>query len=101
MPKSSGHPKPIEAQMEASDNEEREKTDSPPVPQEEESTPDAPANVESVQSDDWCHASDPAPDWAQPTTEPTDTGVIPRKEPGTADAYFCGQTSLFPLSRAL
>jgi hypothetical protein len=101
MPKSSGQPKPIEAQMEASDNEEREKTDSPPVPQEEESTPDAPANVESVQSDDWWHASDPAPDWAQPTTEPTDTGVIPRKEPGTADVYFCGQTSLFPLSRAL
>src|ERR1043166_486082 len=101
MPKSSGQPKSIEAQMEPSDSEEREETDSPRLPEEEESTPEAAANVESVQSDDWWHASDPAPDWAQPTTEPTDTEVIPRKEPGTADVYFCGQTSLFPLSRAL
>ncbi|MGC2352430.1 MAG: DUF4388 domain-containing protein, partial [Candidatus Udaeobacter sp.] len=27
--------------------------------------------------------------------------VIPTKETGTADVYFCGNTSLFPLSRAL
>jgi hypothetical protein len=101
MPKSSGQPKPIEAQMEPSDSEEREETDSQPVPQEEESTPEAAANAETVQSGDWWHASDPAPAWAQPTTEPSDTEVIPRKEPGTADVYFCGQTSLFPLSRAL
>ena len=105
MPKSSSQPKPIEAQMEASDNEEREETGSPPVPQDGESTPEASANVESVESDNWWSASEPAPDWGRPATEisdtDTDTEVIPRKEPGTADVYFCGQTSLFPLSRAL
>src|SRR6266700_7566065 len=101
MPKSSGQPKSIEAQMEPSDNEEREETDTPPVPQEDEPMAEAGANVESVGSDNWWSASEPAPDWSQPATEATDTEVIPRKEPGTADVYFCGHTSLFPLSRAL
>jgi len=101
MPKSSGQPKSIEAQMEASDSEEREETDSPPVPREDEPTPEAGANVESVQSDNWWSASELEPDWAQSATETTDTEVIPRKEPGTADVYFCGHTSLFPLNRAL
>ena len=103
MPKSSGQPKSIETQMEPSDSEEREETDSPP--QEEESTPEAGANVESVESDNWWSASEPAPDWGQAATggkdTDTDTEIIPRKEPGTADVYFCGHTSLFPLSRAL
>jgi hypothetical protein len=105
MPKSSSQPKPIEAQMEASDNEEREETDTPPVPPEDEPIPEAGANVESVESDNWWSASEPAPDWEQPASETTDTDtdteIIPRKEPGTADVYFCGHTSLFPLSRAL
>ena len=101
MPKSHGKPKPIEAQMESSKSEDREQTDSPPVPQEEESVPEAGANVESVQSEDWWSMSEPAPDWSQPETEAPATEVIPRKEPGTADVYFCGNTSLFPLNRAL
>src|SRR6266700_5725506 len=101
MPKSSGQPKSIEAQMEPSDNEEREETDTPPVPQEDEPMAEAGANVESVESDNWWSASEPAPDWSQPATGTTDTEIIPRKEPGTADVYFCGHTSLFPLSRAL
>ncbi len=101
MPKSSGQPKSIEAQMEASDSEEREETDSPPVPREDEPTPEAGANVESVQSDNWWSASELEPDWAQSATETTDTEIIPKKEPGTADVYFCGHTSLFPLNRAL
>ncbi len=101
MPKSSGQPKSIEAQMEASDSEEREETDSPPVPQEDEPTPETDANVESVQSDNWWSASELEPDWAQSATETTDTEIIPKKEPGTADVYFCGHTSLFPLNRAL
>ena len=101
MPKSSGQPKSIEAQMEASDSEEREQTDSPPVPREDEPAPEAGANVESVQSDNWWSASELEPDWAQSATETTDTEVIPKKEPGTADVYFCGHTSLFPLNRAL
>ncbi len=67
--------------------------------------PEAGANVENVESDNWWSASEPTPDWSQPATEATDTDtdteIIPRKEPGTADVYFCGHTSLFPLSRAL
>jgi hypothetical protein len=101
MPKSRGQPKSIEAQMEASDSEEREETDAPLVPQEDEPTPETGANVESVQSDNWWSASELEPDWAQSATETTDTEVIPKKEPGTADVYFCGHTSLFPLNRAL
>ncbi|PYJ19548.1 MAG: hypothetical protein DME92_12110, partial [Verrucomicrobia bacterium] len=101
MPKSRGQPKSIEVQMESSNSEEREQTDSPPVPQEEEPMPEAGANVESVQSEEWWSASEPAPDSSPPVTEATDTEVILRKEPGTADVYFCGHTSLFPLSRAL
>jgi len=87
--------------MEASDSEEREETDSQPVPREDEPTPETDANVESVQSDNWWSASELEPDWAQSATETTDTEIIPKKEPGTADVYFCGHTSLFPLNRAL
>jgi hypothetical protein len=87
--------------MESSNSEEREQTDSPPVPQEEESLPEAGANVESVQSEDWWSRSEPAPDWSQPETEAPATEVIPRKEPGAGDVYFCGNTSLFPLNRGL
>ena len=101
MPKSPGKPKSIEAQMESSNSEEREENDSPPTPQEEESMPEAGAGVESVQSENWWTASEPAPDWEQPETEAPATEVIARKEPGTADVYFCGRTSLFPLNRAL
>jgi hypothetical protein len=101
MPKSQSQPKSIEAHMESSNSEEREQTDSPPVPQEEESLPEAGANVESVQSEDWWSRSEPAPDWSQPETEAPATEVIPRKEPGAGDVYFCGNTSLFPLNRGL
>jgi len=101
MPKSHPQPKSIEAQMESSDSEERDQTDTPPVPQEEEPTPEAGENVESAQSDEWWRASEPAPDWNQPSTDATETEVVPTKEPSTADVYFCGHTSLFPLSRAL
>jgi hypothetical protein len=87
--------------MESSNSEEREQTDSPPVPQEEGTVPEAGANVESVQSDDWWNASPLAPDRSEPGTEAPATEVIPRKETGTADVYFCGNTSLFPLNRAL
>ena len=100
MPKSHGQPKPIEAQMESSDSEERAQTESPPVPQEDEPMPEAGADVENVQSEDWWSTSATAPDWSEPATEAPSTET-PRKEPGTADIYFCGHTSLFPLSRAL
>src|SRR6266542_3096402 len=101
MPKSHGQPKSIEAQMESSDSEERDETDSPPVPQGEEPMPEVGENVESAQSEEWWRASEPAPDWSQPSTDATETEVVPTKEPSTADVYFCGHTSLFPLSRAL
>jgi hypothetical protein len=99
--------------MEASDSEaqehtergeehiEQEQTDSPPVPREEEPMPEAGANVESVESDNWWSASPQAPDWSEPGTEDPATDVIPKKESGAADVYFCGNTSLFPLNRAL
>jgi hypothetical protein len=102
MPKSRDQPKPIEAHMESSDSEEQEQIDTPrpPVPQ-EEPMPEAGAKVESAQSEDWWKSSEPAQDWAQPASEAPATEGIPRKEPGTADVYFCGHTSLFPLNRAL
>jgi len=101
MPKSHGKPKPIEAQMESSKSEEQEQTDSPPVPQENEHVPEAAASAEVLQSDDWWSESPVAPDWSEPATEAPATDVIPTKETGTADVYFCGNTSLFPLNRAL
>jgi hypothetical protein len=105
MPKSPGRPKSIEAQMESSDGEEREQPeqpDSPPAPQEDGPVEEQAVGAEGVQSDDWWSMSEPAPDWGQPATDATDTEVvIPKKEPGTADVYFCGHTNLFPLSRAL
>jgi hypothetical protein len=101
MPKSHGKRKSIEAQMESSSSEEREQTDRPSVPQEDEPAPEAAADAEVFQSDDWWNASQPAPDSAEPVTEALATEVIPPKEPGTADVYFCGRTSLFPLNRAL
>ncbi len=51
--------------MESSNREERaEETDSPPVPQGDEPTPEAGANVESVQSEEWWSASEAASDGA-------------------------------------
>src|SRR5206468_10965757 len=52
-------------------------------------------------SDDCWNASSPTSDWAQPVSEAPAPEIVPPKEPGTADVYFCGRTSLFPLNRAL
>jgi hypothetical protein len=101
MPRSQGKPKPIEAQIESSKSEEQERPDRPPVPQENEQEPEAVGNAEIFQSDDWWNPSTPAPDWSEPVTEAPAEEVIPAKEPGTSDVYFCGHTSLFPLNRAL
>src|SRR5881628_2201861 len=106
MPKSRGKPKSIEAHMESSNIEEPEESVGTPIPQEEEpmrdeAVPEPAPSAESVQSEDWWNATASAPDWDQPAAEPSPTEVIPRKELGMADVYFCGHTSLFPLSRAL
>jgi hypothetical protein len=87
--------------MESSKSAEPEQSDSPPVPQENEHEPESVANAETFQSDDWWNPSPSAPDWSEPVTEAPAEGVIPAKEQGTADVYFCGHTSLFPLNRAL
>jgi Domain of unknown function (DUF4388) len=101
MPNSDGKPKPIEAHMESSEREERAEIDSPPAPQENEHEPEAVPNAEIVQSDDWWNPSPPAQDWNEPVTEASAEEVIPATQTGTADVYFCGHTSLFPLNRAL
>jgi hypothetical protein len=101
MRKSSNEPKSIEAEIESSDSEEREQTDGSDVPQPDEPVQDAPANAEGAQSEDWWSVSQQAADWGEPArSDPPEDG-IPSKEPRTADVYFCGHTSFFPLNRAL
>src|SRR5947208_14297571 len=97
MLKRRSKPQAIEAQMESSNREEPEESVGTPVPQEdepthEEPTPEPAASVESVQSEEWWSATASAPDWEQPATEPAPTEVIPRREPGMADVYFCGRS---------
>ena len=106
MPKSRGKPKSIEAHIESSNIEEPEESVGTPIPQEEEPmrdevVPEPAPSAESVPSEDWWNATASAPDWDQPVAEHAPAEVIPRKELGMADVYFCGHTSLFPLSRAL
>ena len=105
MRKSSGEPKSIEADIESSNSEEQEQeqeqTEGSDVPQADEPRQDADANADAAQSDDWWSASQQAGDWADPScSDPTDD-VTPSKEPRTADVYFCGHTTFFPLNRAL
>lgn len=101
MRKSSGEPKSIEAEIESSDSEEREQTDGPDVPQADEPPRDAATNPEGAQSEDWWSATQQAADWGEPATGDPPEDVVPSKEPRTADVYFCGHTSFFPLNRAL
>jgi hypothetical protein len=101
MRKSSGEPKSIEAEIESSNSEEREQTEGPDVPQADEPLQDAATNAEAAQSDDWWSASEQPADWADPATSDPPEDVTPSKEPRTADVYFCGHTTFFPLNRAL
>src|SRR6266498_2339492 len=101
MRKSSGVPKSIEAEIESSNSEEQEQTEGSDVPQADEPPQDAAANVEGEHSDDWWSASQQAADWSEPATGDPPEDVIPSKEPRTADVYFCGHTTFFPLNRAL
>jgi hypothetical protein len=101
MRKSSGEPKSIEAEIESSNSEEREQTEGPDIPQGDEPLQDAATNAEAAQSDDWWSASEQPADWADPSTSDPSENVTPSKEPRTADVYFCGHTTFFPLNRAL
>jgi hypothetical protein len=102
MRKSSGDPKSIEAEIESSNSEEREQTDSPDVPQTDERLQEEAApTAEAAQSDDWWSASQQNADWGQPATSDSTEEATHSKEPPTPDVYFCGHTNFFPLSRAL
>jgi hypothetical protein len=101
MRKSSGEPKSIEAEFETSNSEEREQTEGPEVPEADESLQDAATNAEAAQSDDWWSASQQPADWADSAASDPPKDVTPLKEPRTADVYFCGHTTFFPLNRAL
>jgi len=101
MPKSHGEPDPIEAQIESSNSEERDQAESPLGSQEDEPAREAATDLGTAESEDWWSASQQAADWATPPAAAPATDVNPPKESGTADVYFCGHTSLFPLNRAL
>ncbi|HZR05290.1 MAG TPA: hypothetical protein VFA61_05635 [Candidatus Udaeobacter sp.] len=101
MRKSSGDPKSIETEIESSDSEEREQTEDLDVPQADEPLQDAAANAEAAQSDDWWSASPQAGDWGESATSDPPENAAPSKEARTADVYFCGHTTFFPLNRAL
>src|SRR5258708_8539374 len=107
MRKSSEEPKSIEADIESSNSEEQEQdqeqeqTEGSDAPQADEPLQDAAANAEAAQSDDWWSASQQAGDWADPARSDPADDVTPSKEPRTADVYFCGHTTFFPLNRAL
>ena len=101
MRKSSDEPKSIEAEIESSNSEEQEQTEGSDVPQADEPRQDADANAEAAKSDDWWSASQQAGDWTDPARSDPADDVTPSKEPRTADVYFCGHTTFFPLNRAL
>jgi len=101
MRKSSGEPKSIEADIESSNSEEQEQTEGPDVPQANEPVQDAGANAEAAQSDDWWSMSQQGVDWGEPAASDPPEDVTPSKESRTADVYFCGHTTFFPLNRAL
>jgi Domain of unknown function (DUF4388) len=104
MPNSSGEPKSTEAQDELSNSENLDQTDSEHIPQEMDPATQEPADSEgAVQSEDWWSATPPVAEWAKPASAdfaPAEE-VDPSKASATADVYFCGRTTLFPLSRAL
>ncbi|HEX4696253.1 MAG TPA: hypothetical protein VH254_01135 [Candidatus Udaeobacter sp.] len=87
--------------MEHSNREEREEADSSPAPEEEESVQEPQTDAEATQSDDWWRATASDPDWTETANEESVTEVLPRKDAGTADVYFCGHTNVLSLNRAL
>ena len=101
MRKSSGEPKSIEAEIESSNSKEREQTEDSDVPPVDEPVQDSGASAEAAQSDDWWSMSQQTVDWGEPAASDPPEDVTPSKESRTADVYFCGHTTFFPLNRAL
>ena len=99
MPNSSGQPNPIKSEVESENSEDLDQPSGGFVSQEDETAPkqiSAPPEGPG-KSPDWWSATPTTADWAQPVA--SDEPVS--KESTTADVYFCGQTSFFPLNRAL
>jgi hypothetical protein len=102
MRKSSGEPKSLEAEIESSNSEERDQTEDSGAPQSDAPAQDAAISAENTPSEDWWSMSQQTTDWAEPATaDPMTEDVTPSNEPRTADVYFCGHTTFFPLNRAL
>ncbi len=105
MPKSSSKPKPTEAQGKPSPSENLDKTDRGNTPQEMDTAAQKSAtdSEAAVQSKDWWVSSPPVGEWAKPANANLIPGakVDSSQESATADVYFCGRTTLFPLNRAL
>src|SRR5262245_12503985 len=109
MRKSSGEPKSIEAEIESSNSEEREQeqdqeqqqTEGSEVRQAEEPFRDDAGDAEAEQSDDWWSASPQTGEWGDPSSNDPRDDTTPSKKSRTADVYFCGHTTFFPLNRAL
>ncbi|PYJ99184.1 MAG: hypothetical protein DME68_04575 [Verrucomicrobia bacterium] len=103
MPNSSGEPESTGAQAEASNRDDLDKPDSRRLSEEEKAASEDPSTAAEApaRSQDWWSATPPPAEWAQPTANDQTADVDVSKESGTADVYFCGQTTLFPLSRAL
>ena len=87
--------------MDSSNSEERDQIDRPPAPREDEATSEPGTSSEAFQSGEWWRESAPESDWAQPVSNVAATEVRERKEPGSADVYFCGPKALFPLNLAI
>ena len=87
--------------MEHSNSEDRDQIDRRPAPREDEAASEPGTSSEAFQSDEWWRASAPESDWAQPASNAPATEIGQRKEPGTADVYFCGRTNLLPLNFAI
>jgi hypothetical protein len=104
MPNPSGEPEPTRAQAEPANNKESGQANDPSVSQEGEQTASLKTNAVAespAQSQDWWSATRPPADWAQPATNDQTADDDLSKESATADVFFCGQSSFFPLNRAL
>src|SRR4029434_10688672 len=101
MRKLSGEPKSIEAEIESSNSEERDQTEDSHAAKGDAPAKGPAANAEPAQSEDWWSMSQQTADWAEPATSDPTGDVTTSNEPRTADVYFCGHTTFFPLNRAL
>ena len=102
MPQSPGEPDPTEARVEPTNSEEFDQANSRHDLYEAASEESSTVAEGAAESEDWWTTPEPgAIDWAKPASSASATQIDPPKKSDTADVCFCGQTSLFPLNRAL